>query len=61
MSENDELYSDNGLALKRLREFVNENYELVRELRENAEIHEKFERQLGRIYDAMLDILFKLP
>lgn len=55
-----DLESENSLAKKRLKEFVNENYELVRELRENPEIHEKFERQLQKIYDAMLDLLFKL-
>lgn len=54
------LDEEDKMALKRLKEFVTENYELVRELRENAIIHEKYERQLQKVYDAMLDLLFKL-
>lgn len=49
-----------GQPLKQLSEFVNENYELIRSLRENEIIHKNFEKHLARIYDAMLDIRFKL-
>lgn len=57
--DEDEL-SDNKAAIARLRDFCEYNYELIRSLRENEAIHENFERHLARIYDAMLDIRFKL-
>lgn len=57
--EEDQLES-NKQAVLTLKEFVDSNYVLIRQLRENDAIHENFEKQLARIYDSILDIRFKL-
>ena len=57
--EQDQLES-NKQAVLTLKEFVDSNYVLIRQLRENDAIHENFEKQLARIYDSILDIRFKL-
>ena len=51
---------DNTQALQLLKEFVFENYEMIRKIRENKAVHDNFERHLQKIYDAMLDLKFRL-
>lgn len=51
---------DDQAALQELSAFVNNNYDLIRDLRENALIHEKFASKIGKMHDIMLDLMFAL-
>lgn len=46
-------------AAQLLLDFIESNYDLIRDLRENAVIHQKYGKSIGRLHDIML-ILFAL-
>lgn len=47
-------------ATQLLLDFVESNYDLIRDLRENAVIHQKYGKTMGRLHDIMLNLLFAL-
>ena len=40
--------------------FINDNYALIRDLRENAILHDMFGKELEKLHNIMLDLMFKL-
>lgn len=51
---------DNDNAERLLLEFVEGNYDLIRDLRENEVIHKKYGKTMARLHDIMLNLLFVL-
>ncbi len=51
---------DDADALLQLSTFVNDNYNLIRDLRENAMLHMMFSKELGKLHDILLNLMFSL-